>query len=79
MYVENNEELADIIRASCAAGRAASRALDAAVQAQVYARKVDDMYKTIRKQLDEIKAKKQLKIRLTAKERAVWTLYGEVK
>lgn len=77
-YVEQNREMADLLRASCAAGNAASKALDAAVQAKVYADRVDDMFHSIRAQLKEIRAKKELGIRLTQKERAIWTLYGEV-
>lgn len=75
-YVEENQQMADLLRASCAAGNAAAKALDAAVQAKMYADRVDGMFYSIRKQLDEIRAKKALGIKLTQKERAIWTLYG---
>ena len=71
-----NEFMA-MAKASVAASNAAAQALNAAVQAQICANKAEELGKGIRAQLDEIKAKKQLKIRLTAKERAVWTLYGD--
>lgn len=76
-YVEENQQMADLLRASCAAGNAAAKALDAAVKAQVYADRLDDMFHSIREQLKEIRAKKELGIRLTKRERAIWTLYGE--
>lgn len=70
-------ELMAMAKVSVAASNAAAQALNAAVQAQICANKAEELGKGIRAQLDEIKAKKQLKIRLTAKERAVWTLYGD--
>lgn len=76
-YVEQNQQMADLLRATCAAGDAATKALDAAVRAQMCADKIDDMFHSIRAQLKEIRAKKELGIRLSQKERAIWTLYGE--
>lgn len=56
---------------------AAVRAFDAAVQAKVCADEVSKTYSVIKEELKKIAAKRTLNYKLTEREAAIWTLYGE--
>lgn len=64
-----NRHVKAFLKASEAANMAAAQAFSAAVQAKVYADRVEELKK--------IEAKRTLNYKLTEREAAIWTLYGE--
>lgn len=65
-------------QASEAANTAAAQAFNAAVQAKMYADRVNKTYSKIQEELKKIAAKRTLGYKLTEREAAIWVLYGEV-
>lgn len=66
-----------LLKASEAANTAAAQAFNAAIQARVYADRISKAYLGIQEELKKIKAKRTLGYKLTEREAAIWTLYGE--
>lgn len=66
-------------QASEAANTAAVQAFNAAIQAKMYADRVNKTYLGIQEELKKIKAKRTLGYKLTEREAAIWTLYGEAE
>lgn len=64
-------------QASEAANTAAAQAFNAAVQAKMYADRVNKTYSKIQEELKKIAAKRTLGYKLTEREAAIWVLYGE--
>ena len=64
-------------QASEAANTAAAQAFNAAIQAKMYADRISKTYSDIQEQLKKINAKRTLGYKLTEREAAIWTLYGE--
>ena len=65
--------------ASEAASNAAAQAFNAAIQAKMYADRVNKTYSDIQEQLKKIAAKRTLGYKLTEREAAIWILYGEAE
>lgn len=72
-----NRHVKAFLKASEAANIAAAQAFSAAVQAKVYADRVSKTYSEIKEELKKIEAKRTLNYKLTEREAAIWTLYGE--
>lgn len=72
-----NRDVKALLKASEAANTAAAQAFSAAVQAKMYANKVSKTYSNIQEELKRIEAKRTLGYKLTEREAAIWTLYGE--
>lgn len=70
-------ETKTLLKASEAANTAAAQAFNAAIQAKMYADRISKTYSDIQEQLKKIKAKRTLGYKLTEREAAIWTLYGE--
>ncbi len=77
MYEEKNKNMVKLIRMSAEADKVALDARRIASQAEKKATEITELYQGIRSELEVIKAKKLLKIRLAERERAVWILYGK--
>lgn len=77
MYQENNQNMASLLRLIVESERAATTAQAVATQAATRAAEVNAHYHLIREQLKLINMKKTLKKKLSAREHAIWVLYGK--
>lgn len=72
-----NKEMKAFSQASEAFTELAAMLLNAAIETRVKADRVSKNYSNVQEQLKKIRAKRELGMKLTEREAAMWTLYGE--